>query len=197
MYWGQCLGCFPRGLYDLIRSELKLCCSAILVTGFLSKIALQIFYLKTPNKSAWLRMLWKILNNRNHWGGRKGCFEEFTYLLKELMENKIGFAWLAALIPEYQVRCLAHVCLNGIAHESVTLRCTDKLRFHYRIQRQCRAQFYWWLVGVTLVLGFAFWPQNFGHVVGTYECHLPFCECRWNGSDTPKRWRHLNTSCDN
>ena len=29
------------------------------------------------------------------------------------------------------------------------------------------------------MVGFSFLPQNFGSMVGTYECHLPFCECRY------------------
>ena len=46
----------------------------------------------------------------------------------------------------------------------------------------------WWLVRVALVVvfgflprnfGFGFLPRNFGLLVGTYECHLPLCECRW------------------
>ena len=37
----------------------------------------------------------------------------------------------------------------------------------------------WWLVRVTLVVGLVFMPQNFGPVVGNYECHLPFSERTW------------------
>ena len=29
--------------------------------------------------------------------------------------------------------------------------------------------------------GFGFLLQNFGKVVGTYECHLLLCKCRWTG----------------
>ena len=56
---------------------------------------------------------------------------------------------------------------------------------------------YWWLVGVTLVAGFGFFPQNFGNVLGTYECRLPFCEYRWGGSSTWRWWEHLNLTCCN
>ena len=31
---------------------------------------------------------------------------------------------------------------------------------------------------VTLVVGFAFSPQIFGKMAGTYECDLLFCKCR-------------------
>ena len=27
---------------------------------------------------------------------------------------------------------------------------------------------------------FGFLPPNFGNLVGTHECHLPFSECRWS-----------------
>ena len=30
-----------------------------------------------------------------------------------------------------------------------------------------------------------------------YECHLPFCECRWSGGINQRWWGDLNTSCDN
>ena len=31
--------------------------------------------------------------------------------------------------------------------------------------------FYWWLHGVSYVVGFDFLAQNLGKVLGTYECH--------------------------
>ena len=42
-----------------------------------------------------------------------------------------------------------------------------------------------------------FLPQNFGQVVGNYEGHLLFCECRWGGDGTCRWWEHLNTTCHN
>ena len=42
-----------------------------------------------------------------------------------------------------------------------------------------------------------FLTQNFGPAVGTYECYLPFCECRWGGGSTWRWWGHLNTRCCN
>ena len=39
---------------------------------------------------------------------------------------------------------------------------------------------------VALVVGFGFLHQTFGKVVGTYKCHLQFCECGWGGGST---WR--------
>ena len=55
--------------------------------------------------------------------------------------------------------------------------------------------FYWCLFRVALVVSFHFLPQNFGKVVGTYEWHLLFCECRWSDGSTwdistqVQRWR--------
>ena len=37
------------------------------------------------------------------------------------------------------------------------------------------------LLGGSSVVCFGFSPLNFGKVVGTDECNLPFCECRWDG----------------
>ena len=53
---------------------------------------------------------------------------------------------------------------------------------------------YWWLARVTLVVGFGFLAQNVGPMVGTYECHLLFCECRWGGGCSWRWWGHLNTT---
>ena len=33
--------------------------------------------------------------------------------------------------------------------------------------------------------------------MGTYKGNLPFCECRWGGDGTCRRWGHLNTTCHN
>ena len=51
----------------------------------------------------------------------------------------------------------------------------------------------WWLVRVTLVVDWRFLPQNFGHVVGTYEGLLQLCECRLGGGSFCRWWGHLNT----
>ena len=51
----------------------------------------------------------------------------------------------------------------------------------------------WWLVRVTLVVDWQFFPQNFGQVVGTYEGFLLFCKCTWGGGSIFRWWRHLNT----
>ena len=50
MYRGQCVGCFLSGSYDLIRVELKLCYSAMVVTGFVTQTTLEIFHIKHPTK---------------------------------------------------------------------------------------------------------------------------------------------------
>ena len=55
--------------------------------------------------------------------------------------------------------------------------------------------FCWWLVRVTLVVDLWFLPQNFGHVVGTYEGLLVLCECRWGVDHTCRWWGHLTTIC--
>ena len=55
----------------------------------------------------------------------------------------------------------------------------------------------WWLVRFTLVVGLVFLPQNFWPMVGTYECHLLFCEHRWGGESTCRWWGHLNTTLCN
>ena len=45
-----------------------------------------------------------------------------------------------------------------------------------------------------LVVGLVFLPKNSGHMVGTYECHLPFCEHRRGHQSTCRWWGHLNTT---
>ena len=42
-----------------------------------------------------------------------------------------------------------------------------------------------------------FLPQNFGHVVRTYEGLLPFCECTAGGGSICRWWGYLNTKCHN
>ena len=55
----------------------------------------------------------------------------------------------------------------------------------------------WWgsknLVDESPWLVSAFGP-NFWPVVGTYECHLPFCESRWGGGSTWKWWGKVSLS---
>ena len=31
--------------------------------------------------------------------------------------------------------------------------------------------------------------------MGTYQCHLQFCECRWGGSSNCMWWGYINTTC--
>ena len=52
----------------------------------------------------------------------------------------------------------------------------------------------WWLVRVSLVVGFDFCPKLFVPVKGPYKCHLLFCEHRWDGDCTWRWWGHLNTT---
>ena len=56
---------------------------------------------------------------------------------------------------------------------------------------------FWWLVRVTLMVDLVFLPQNFGLVVGTYQCHLQLCQCRWGGTCICWWWGHLNTTLCN
>ena len=51
----------------------------------------------------------------------------------------------------------------------------------------------WWLVRVTLVVGFGFLRQNYGIVMGTCECHFQFC--RWDDTSTWRWWKNLNPTC--
>ena len=39
--------------------------------------------------------------------------------------------------------------------------------------------------------------ENFGLVVRTYKCLLPFCGCTWGGGSICRWWRHLTTICGN
>ena len=41
------------------------------------------------------------------------------------------------------------------------------------------------------MVGSVFLSEKFGRMVGTYECHLLLCECRWGGDST---WRWWDTS---
>ena len=50
---------------------------------------------------------------------------------------------------------------------------------------------------VNLAVGFGFLPPNFGKVVGTYECCLPFYGCSWGGGSICRWWGHLNPICCN
>ena len=44
-----------------------------------------------------------------------------------------------------------------------------------------------------LLVGLVFLPQNFGPVMGTYECFFPYCECIWGGGSICRWWGNLTT----
>ena len=50
---------------------------------------------------------------------------------------------------------------------------------------------HWLLFWSHLSGWFWYFTQNFGMVMDTYKCCLPFCECRWGGGSI---WRWLDTS---
>ena len=51
------------------------------------------------------------------------------------------------------------------------------------------------------MVGFRSWfwlvAQNFRKVMGTYECQMAFCECKWGRCSTWRWCRHVNSTCCN
>ena len=80
------------------------------------------------------------------------------------------------------------VSINKVLYESPITEHTEKLCIS--AAKKCTSAVFWWLISCHLVIGFGFSFQIFENVARTYECNLPFCECRWSSRDIG---RTLNT----
>ena len=116
-----------------------------------------------------------------------------TTKIEEGKEDSMDKSILTAVLKEYSK--------NANVEKAAQMKKYMRGQFEFfgiqaPLQRRIHASvnnFYprnWWLARVTLVVGLVFLPQNFGPVVGTYEC-------RWGGNFTWRWWGRLNTTLCN